>query len=728
MNTLSILVQCVGITLLAFLPCFIISNQKLGRRFDAQEPTFLATFHAFFVFIFALLSLVIFYLAYLDVPVVEVLRYLLFPLLFFLIINLVLKRNLSFSVKENLIGLVPIGFAIWQLFPALILMAQKNGELGMITRGNNDLGYYVASSSEFMKSGFRNSSHVASADLNFDNFQNTYFGVTSLFTYFTTMTNFGAISNAMPIMVLASSYAVFSLAHLVQLNFNFKNPVIPVSLSGFATAIPLSNYVTANYFLAQVLALGVASSILVNVQQQILLKKRDLFAILQTASLVVLSLFVYPHFLIPFFLLCIVAANLFKFCSTRRIALASNRGIIIGILLGLLSSIFYLGSSLILLKRQFANSEAGWPIPGINPLNMMVFPQLLGYSFSSKGNLVIWIFSMVILVYLLLKNRNRFPYPVFLVAVFTATITCALVARGRPLGEYTTWKMISYFLPILLALLLGMISSNFQNGKGLSMMFGGLTLSASMTLWIPASYGIQMTSSDLMDLRKIKELQSIKKLNIDLDPYFETMAVISILDKPRLYLNSPSYIPISRYSRACTLINNKNQGFRFAKKLNSTYRLATNELSDCPQVLEQFKLYTLYEFNSLGQNVNGFGWSFPEDWGTWGIAKTSTIFFANPETAQIPREIDIKIRIMKTPRDEKRTLNLALNNINLISREISNQEEFVTLQVPVPQGIVLTEKFLKLDISTSRIISPSEFGKSEDQRKLGIGIVSIIGY
>ena len=727
MNTISILVQCIGITLFAFLPCFIFSNQKTDRGFDAQEATFLGKFHGYFVLMFASLSLIIFYLAYLKISVVGALRYLLFPILLFLVINLILKRRFAFGFKEALFVLIPIAFAIWQLFPALILMAQKNEELGMITRGNNDLGYYVASSAEFMKSGFINSNHVAYADLNFDNFQNTYFGVTSLFTYFTTINNFGAVSNAMPIMVLASAYAVFSIGHLIQINFKFKNSIVSMLLSGFAISIPLSNYVTANYFLAQVLALGVASSILVNVQQQILLKRRDLFTILQTTSLIVLSLFVYPHFLLPFFLLSLVVANLFNFYLTRQISLGSNRGIFIGVLLGLVSTAFYLDSALILLKRQFVNSEAGWPIPGINPLNMMVFPQLLGYPFSWQGNLSIWILSLVLLAYLLYRNRNKFPYPVFLVAIFSLTITGALIARGRPLGEYTTWKLISYFLPIVLALLLGMVYSTFQNGKGISMVFGGLTLSASMALWVPASYGIQMTSSDLMDLKGVKELQKIEKLNIDLDPYFETMAIISILDEPRLYLNSPSYIPISRFSRACTLVNNKNQSFRFAKRINPTYKLATNDFYNCPQVLEPFKLNTLYEFNSLGQSMNGFGWSFPEDWGTWGIAKTSTILFANPEPSHVPREIDIKIRIMKTPREEDRTLSLALNNISLISRKISNQDEFINLRVPVPKDIIFTEKFLKVHLSTSRIISPSELGKSEDQRMLGIGIVSILG-
>jgi hypothetical protein len=89
---------------------------------------------------------------------------------------------------------------------------------------------------------------------------------------------------------------------------------------------------------------------------------------------------------------------------------------------------------------------------------------------------------------------------------------------------------------------------------------------------------------DLISVGKLNEIKNLKKLNIDLQPYFETMSAGNVISGPVLYINSLSYWPQSVSETACILVNlPPNKVYNFVKPLNSSYAIASNSLRDCPQ-------------------------------------------------------------------------------------------------------------------------------------------------
>jgi hypothetical protein len=145
----------------------------------------------------------------------------LFGLFSFLFFGFRQRQNIF---KEKIAVLfVGTAIGIWGYLPGLVSLFNSNSSLGMVTRGNNDIAYYVAVASEFLKTGFVNSNHIASIDLNFAAEYGHYFSPTSLFTISNGLTGLQTWDTAMFVIIASFCFSWMSLVSLAKSLFNLSD-------------------------------------------------------------------------------------------------------------------------------------------------------------------------------------------------------------------------------------------------------------------------------------------------------------------------------------------------------------------------------------------------------------------------------------------------------------------------------------------------------------------------
>ena len=121
--------------------------------------------------------------------------------------------------------------------------------------------------------------------------------------------------------------------------------------------------------------------------------------------------------------------------------------------------------------------------------------------------------------------------------------------------EYSSWKLIAYFLPIIIVLV-GSLLIQGKLYKVVLSIFVCITSLTSISQWdftTPSQdypYVSEEFSSAMQRINQMKLLG----LNVDLPSYFETMISVSLLSDTRLFLNSESYFQKSKDETFCTLV------------------------------------------------------------------------------------------------------------------------------------------------------------------------------
>ena len=726
MNTIWSLTQTYFIVLILIftfsgvgLHALTFRNKKYGENVSLKTITFGITTTLSF------LLLTMFFLGYLGINLRPPL-FTLFVFLFLIAFYGLLKNRKTIRISLSiLVGATLIG--IWNLIPIMLIKFHSGSQLGMVTKGNNDIAYYVAIAGEFLKSGFTNSNHLAGVDLNLAAKVTPYFTPDAIISFIAASFHIEVWQAAMPASILGLSFSALALARLTQTVFSELNIFRSMLISTIVLLTPVVSYVFNHFFLGQVFALGISALVLSNLIDFFWNNHKSRILLFEIGSLFVLSLFTYPAFLIPF-----IFAALFFVCASHGISFRTVRipGMIrylFAILCGAAISLPYIPYAY-RMSQTLKDDVFGWPLPPFNSLGMFVWPDLLGYKMP-----VIWIICswlpIAALIFLILKQftaQKPLNYRIiYLISFLIIFIFAFIQFNGEGYEAYRSWKLISFIAPLALTLMLAVVSVTTPVNKIAIAFMLGLVLTGSAANWAPRQPGVQFTGQDLEDLAQNKKISNLATLNIDLNPFFETMAVSSIISKPVLFFNSTSYLSTSQNPTACTLVRRDNLRYTNIQPLNLTYGVVASEKEGCDPVSLEVSPGEVVYMDSTASPQYWEGWGNPEDWGTWTIEPKAQIPLTLKDFSPIDASLNLSSKAFLSSTHKTLTCIISVNGVKLKSHKYDLANNGKTIRVTVPKELLFKNQGkIIFDLEIQNPNSPKNLGLSEDARNLGIGLFS----
>ena len=155
----------------------------------------------------------------------------------------------------------------------------------------------------------------------------------------------------------------------------------------------------------------------------------------------------------------------------------------------------------------------------------------------------------------------------------------------------------------------------------------------------------------------------------------------------------------------------------------------------CPQISKNLELSQLAPALEIGQMVdftkagNGRanfmlgGWGFTEEWGTWATDQSAKVVLPMPKGD--PTKIIIKANAFLSPQHTEQVVDIVVNGIHVADHIALKQAKGDILEIKLPMGTKTAGEPVVIEFRSLDAISPKDVGLGLDERKLGIGLVSI---
>jgi hypothetical protein len=144
------------------------------------------------------------------------------------------------------------------------------------------------------------------------------------------------------------------------------------------------------------------------------------------------------------------------------------------------------------------------------------------------------------------------------------------------------------------------------------------------------------------------------------------------------------------------------------------------------QLTPRLNINQLIEFTKAGNGRAQFmlnGWGYTEDWGTWSIEPSASIVLPMPDGA--PTKILIRANAFLTPQHPKQDIELTVNGSPYSDKFTLVKQQDNLLELRLPDGVIRSGDPITIEFRSINAISPLSAGISADDRRLGVGLVSI---
>jgi hypothetical protein len=608
--------------------------------------------------------------------------------------------------------------------PVLLEKARSDKVLGIITHGNNDVASYAATSSEFLESGFTNSGHLQNVDLNSFALISSYQTPNSLLAFVSTVLNQKPFVVSVPVMILSIAFSNIAVAAFTQSAWPKVTSIQALIVGLFVNSVAIMTYVESHYFLAQIIALGISAMILESAFAVLTLNVFTKRRILEIGTLFALSFYSYPHFLIPF--MGVVYSTLFIYIAFRRSSLgvSNAKNILVGASLGFMFCLPYFGYAINFALAQ-AGVVAGWRLLSLNPLDWIIGSVEDASSLSNSSSAIVWVLFMaasITFIGYVSRERRTGYFGLIVSLVFTGTYLLVVLLRDGDFLSYSSWKLLSYFFPLFIALLSGAIISFEKLKLPFYLTCVAAVIINSVTVW---NVGYISTTRDDVELQSNSRVLSQNNLVIDLSPYFQTMQSASLLSDTNLVFKSLSYWPNLDLESGCSLVNASNNEYRYKFNINTTYSLASNSLTDCRNVLHKVRPGDKYEIQAL-KSILGNGWSQIESWGVWSEGPVSSLLFEMASFGKRDVILEIEAHPFLTESHTSSQVDVFVNNVKVKVLNFRFESPNRTLTVEFSSSLCDAESnTCEIQFKTRNPKSPASLGLSQDERLLGIGLTSV---
>ena len=640
---------------------------------------------------------------------------------------------MSFQVKNSLrTNLIISGISIWAFIPGVIKSIREYSFFNMTSILNNDINAYSLASDLFLKTGTVNANKLVETDLN----------SFAMFTQHETpniLIAFVSKIFGLPTWQIMNIVIIFAIALSILSTMEVVNTIRPNLEKKWTYLIaitvvlsPIQIYIFSNYFLGQSLAYAVAMTMFARTLKIHIEKRISRRTLNEIPFLITLAFYTYPIFLLPFSICCLIwylMMNTREFSGIHRKILIKTSGYVI---LGVILSLPYVSIS-IKLFVLLNNINPGWSIPPLSPFSLFLQGDLLrGLSFNLPVLIISWICATGLMIFCLWKINNEVKLSKIELSILVGTITSGLVLllslRDFNLGSYQNWKLISYFIPFVYLVFLLQIKS-YRPFKVLLFLLLVASLMAPLNAWrhIFNSQDLVITR-DLAQLAVNERLNKLPNVNVDLNPFFESMAAAQLTNGPKIYFISNQYWTRSKSESACTLVRNDNRLNNETERLNATYGLVPSVDKKCV-IFNPKSTYKKIELNNTkfykaqvkNRDFLLDGWGEIEGFGVWSIKENAELGFEIVGRKNTKYNVSLQGRAY-LPRERRSTsINLFVNDKFFSNLIFTNPTAKIIIPIQAQKDV----QSIRIKLQVTDPVSPKSEGISPDERRLGFGIESL---
>jgi hypothetical protein len=122
----------------------------------------------------------------------------------------------------------------------------------------------------------------------------------------------------------------------------------------------------------------------------------------------------------------------------------------------------------------------------------------------------------------------------------------------------------------------------------------------------------------------------------------------------------------------------------------------------------------------------GFGWSSPEEWGTWSDGDEAFLNFYYRQKPQRDVRLRLTFNVFMAKSHDRQDLKISANGVQVAEWHIDAAVDRmpVTKELTIPVSLLQTPH-LELKLSIGNPMSPAQLGLSSDDRRLGIGLIKM---
>ena len=492
------------------------------------------------------------------------------------------------------------------LYPAVGFFP-SGGALASFTMGNNDIGSYIMQAKAISLGGFTGDTFIRNENY-FTFTKGGDFGSPALISWISNSTNLNFVESFNITMLAVITLLALALYIIIRQEMRFNGVTSMLVVMGVLLS-PVNNYLVANNFLAQLIAitmwLCLIALFLSYMKKSNNLKKRDV--VTTVTPIIVVLIYSYPH-MAPLYLFAIMVFILLAKISVFNWDLETKEKIekiYDGLIFAVVPIIFFIAPylksaiELVLFRR---NSNNGWPIGGHISLRNFV-TQADNTSINNNitwvlGTLIVCVYSLYWLSKLIFPNstslRNkekrgletfRASFIIIQGMIFPIILyVCLGLVFG--LGSYKAWKVLYSFGYLFFPIV---IFSSLMKRK----VYGYFVLSLILVIGINSNYflwntqlnkvskstPLLHTTNQMLEIDEKTRGLRLKSINIDAAPFFESMILGGNVESETIYLNQATYNLPKRNVFACTLTRHdlveSNTNYKNAQKkiLNKDYLL-----------------------------------------------------------------------------------------------------------------------------------------------------------
>jgi hypothetical protein len=210
--------------------------------------------------------------------------------------------------------------------------------------------------------------------------------------------------------------------------------------------------------------------------------------------------------------------------------------------------------------KVYASAQAGWFIPWMAPdyvAGLMYKNPFLEVVSEWRAHLPLFILVAVAFVFAMyLACRNGFrrivAFALACVAVYAGCFLLAMMGRqDGVLGGYRSFKLVSFFLPFFGATLVSLAAVVKSGYRRVHLAINSVAAAAVMTGYAMADHimlrpaRFARVEPEYEVLLGLERTGNIKSINVLADDFWPTMWVAYFLNHKKLYLEHPSYYPMS---------------------------------------------------------------------------------------------------------------------------------------------------------------------------------------
>jgi amino acid adenylation domain-containing protein len=131
------------------------------------------------------------------------------------------------------------------------------------------------------------------------------------------------------------------------------------------------------------------------------------------------------------------------------------------------------------------------------------------------------------------------------------------------------------------------------------------------------------------------------------------------------------------------------------------------------------------ELSSIGNSrvVLSGDWAPVEPWGVWSDGARATVGF---DASRLPDRFRLEIEVKLFPEQYQAAQSVSVLSSGALLATITNGESVKTITVDLRRPLTHATTLMSLDFAISNPVSPLDLGLSNDPRKLGLGLVSLV--